>query len=147
MERLLEVIKEKFKEYMELMVGIGNDDTEHDFRRDFIVEHLFGLTTYDTHLTTIFNNTITEVMRVIYERGNFEYIKDEKNYIKFILVANILDEHNMINWGSSIRGCWFDFGEAIEFSALGDEKFMVEDSKDFIKLIEWFECKDLGGDK
>lgn len=143
MERLLEVLKEKFKEYMEMMICFGHEGTEQEFRRDFIIEQLFNLATYDTHISSIFNESLIEVMRVIYERRNFEYIKDEKNYIKFILVANKLDEYNMIEWGTSIRGCWFTFKESIQFSELSDEIFIVEDSKEFIKLIDWFDCKDL----
>lgn len=149
MEKLLNALKEKFKEYMELMTATGHDDTEEEFRKTYIVENIFNMTTYDTRLSVMFSDTIVEVMRVIYERRNFEYIKDKNNYVKFILVANMLDWMHMIEWGTSIRGCWFDnnYGKPMKFSELDDEEFIIDNPDDYIKLIEWFECKDLKGEK
>lgn len=74
----------------------------------FLSDVIFGLTTYDTGLDIEFGKDILEVMEVINNKTNFEYIKYEgDDYKKFILVANLLDQYNWIEWGSSIRGCWF----------------------------------------
>ncbi len=73
------------------------------------VSDIFDITTYDYDLSMKFGKDIIEVMEVINNRKNFEYMKeDEENYKKFILVANLLDKYNWIEWGTSIRGCWFD---------------------------------------
>lgn len=68
---------------------------------------IFGLTTYDGDLDERFVKDILEVCKVILERRNFEYIEEsEDNYVKYILVCQVLDRLHWINWGTSIRGAW-----------------------------------------
>ena len=70
---------------------------------------VFDLTTYDPALDEMFVKDILEVCKVILNRENYEYIKDEKNYIKYILVCQILEKFNWLGWGTSIRTAWFNF--------------------------------------
>ena len=74
----------------------------------WISNYVFGLTTYDGELDELFCRKIIEVCKVILDRKNFEYIKDKENYINYILVCQILEKHGWINWGTSIRGAWFE---------------------------------------
>ncbi len=69
---------------------------------------VFNLCTYDSCLDELFVNTILEVCKVILGGTNFEYIKDEQNYTKYILVCQLLDKFHWIDWGTSIRGAWFE---------------------------------------
>ena len=102
-----------------------------------------------------FGKDIIEVMEVINNRKNFEYIKEDKeNYKKFILVANLLDKYNWIEWGTSIRGCWFDKwsnpyieGECYDME---DKIEFDEDGKDIGLLLDFLksdECIDWGCDE
>lgn len=75
---------------------------------EWAANHVFDLTTYDGDLDELFVKCIIDVLKVIRDRYNFEYIKDEDNYIGFILVCQLLDKFHWIEWGSSIRGAWFD---------------------------------------
>ena len=125
-----------------------------DVKAIFVAD-IFDITTYDYDLSMKFGKDIIEVMEVINNRKNFEYIKEDKeNYKKFILVANLLDKYNWIEWGTSIRGCWFDkwsnpyiegdcydMEEKIEFD---------EDGKDIGLLLDFLksdECIDWGCDE
>lgn len=90
--------------------------------------NVFGLTTYDGELDELFVKDIIEVCKVIFDRTNYEYILNRENYIKYVLVCQMLDKHNWINWGSSIRGAWFD-----RSGCLGIE------SKDIMDELEWWD--------
>lgn len=70
--------------------------------------NIFDLFTYDSSLDEKFVKTIIEVCKVILEKGNYEYISDEQNYDKYILVCQMLRRFRWIDWGTSIRGAWFE---------------------------------------
>ena len=70
---------------------------------------VFGLVTYDAGLDEIFVRKIIKVCKVILNNETFEYIDtDETNYTNYILVCQLLDKKGWINWGTSIRGAWFE---------------------------------------
>lgn len=103
----------------------------------FLSSTIMGLTTYDTDLDFEFGKEIYEIMKAIYERKNFEYVKDDMKYKKFILISNILDRNGWLEWGTSIRGCWFDEYSEIELHDYTGEK--IRATNDFIKwLLEDF---------
>lgn len=82
------------------------DDRQSKY--EWAASEVFGLTTYDGDLDETFVKAILEVCKVIHNGSNFEYIKNEQNYIKYILVCQLLDKFHWIEWGTSIRGAWFD---------------------------------------
>lgn len=98
----IERLKNDIHEYTELM----NHETFKEAKNSYILNHIFNITTYDSDLDEKFVKAILEIMNVIIERKNFEYIKDENNYIKFITVVNLILES--LDWGTSIRGCFFN---------------------------------------
>lgn len=111
-------------------------------KSEFISKDIFNIITYDEGLTIDIANDILEVAEVIAKRQNFEYIKDESNYKKFIIVANLFYKNGLIEWGTSIRGCWFDF-EGIYKMAMGYKRAEWSNYKDLndeciCKLIEYF---------
>lgn len=76
-------------------------------KHEWAASHIFDLVTYDGGLDELFVKKIIEVCKVILDKTNYEYIKDENNYINYILVCQILDRFDWIEWGTSIRGAWF----------------------------------------
>ena len=80
---------------------------EYD-KYEWAANHIFDLCTYDAALDEKFVKDIFEVCQVIIDKRNFEYQIDNNNYIKYILVCQILYHFNWINWGTSIRGAWFE---------------------------------------
>lgn len=84
------------------------ENTCGNTKYEWAASEVFNLTTYDGTLDELFVKKIIEVLKVILNKTNFEYIKDETNYINYILVCQLLNEFNWIDWGTSIRGAWFD---------------------------------------
>ena len=82
--------------------------TGDDTKYEWAACEVFNLTTYDSALDELFVKKIIEVLKVIFERTTFEYILDEKNYVTYILVCQLLEQFHWIDWGISIRGAWFD---------------------------------------
>jgi hypothetical protein len=67
------------------------------------------LITYDDELDEEFVKKIIEVSKAIIDRQTFEYIAEShENYVVFILVCNLFEYFEWINWGTSIRGSWFE---------------------------------------
>lgn len=74
---------------------------------EWAASEIFDLCTYDGDLDERFVKTILEVCKIILENRNYEAIRDDNFYPKFIIVCNLLDHKKWIDWGSSIRGAWF----------------------------------------
>lgn len=90
-------------------MGYSSDEyTEREFKLIWLSDNLFDITTYDDDISLTFGKELFEVIKVIIDRTWNKYIKDESNYIKFIRCANLLDKGNYIEWGTSIRSCWFN---------------------------------------
>lgn len=96
-------VKELYKAQYEEECSRFKDTSKYSWA----MSEVFGLCTYDSSLDELFVKTIIEVCKVIKERTNFEYIGDRQNYIKYIQVCQLLNEFNWIEWGTSIRGAWF----------------------------------------
>ena len=94
-------------------------DDEYD-KYEWAANYIFELITYDAALDEKFVKDIIEVCKVIIDKRNYDYIKDDNNYIKYILVCQLLDRFQWINWGTSIRGAWF------ELSKTPDSKVILE---------------------
>lgn len=113
----------------------------------FLSDAIFGLTTYDIGLDIEFGKYILEIMEVISNKTNFEYIKYEgDDYKKFILVANILDKYNWIEWGTSIRGCWFSsYGNPTIYEDLDNLNMSkIEfDDENICNLLEYLRGEEL----
>lgn len=113
---------------------------------EWVATEMFGLTTYDSDLDERFVKDIIEVCKVILEKRNFEYIEaSEDNYIKYILVCQLLDSFHWLNWGTSIRGAWFDgYHPNCKAKDIYDGNgrpskvvpFTVDNLKDLIKFLE-----------
>lgn len=98
-------VKEKYKDHY---IDYCEIFTEAPNKYEWAAREIFGLTTYDGYLDELFVKKIIEVSKVILKRQTFEYIKDENNYITYIVVCQLFEHFNWIDWGTSIRGAWFD---------------------------------------
>lgn len=112
---------------------------------EWAASSIFNLATYDGDLDELFVKKILEVIKVILDGTNFEYIKDETNYRAYILVCQLLKEMNWINWGSSIRGAWFDdFISDEEVSPLFvphtyEDRLLYPSKENIVELIKFME--------
>lgn len=76
-----------------------------------VITMSFGLITYDRSVDAIFAENIVQVLEAIRDKTTFDYIKDKHQYLKYLVVVNLPIIHNLLNWGGSIRGAWFDLGD------------------------------------
>lgn len=129
--------------------GIDYNDymilTSSNSKYEWAAGHIFTLSTYDGALDELFVKKIIEVCKVILGKQNFEYIKNEENYITYILVCQLLNNLKWIEWGTSIRGAWFQaepVSEPIlryydqEVKDVKEIPFTIDNLKALIEFIE-----------
>lgn len=80
---------------------------------DFIDRAIFDLTTYDGSITEILVSKLIKICEAINNRTTFKFIENEQNYIDFITLLHFDFFKNRLNWGTSIRGAWWDETEYI----------------------------------
>ncbi len=105
----------------------------------FAGDELFEFTTYDSGIDGLFASKMTEVIEVLINHKNFEYIQSKEKYINYLLMVNMPFLTNKIEWGTSIRGAWIDdvdFSETVY--QIGNIEVKKEDIKVFLTdLINW----------
>lgn len=120
-------------------------------RLEFLANHIFQFTTYDSAISELFAGKAVEVCRAITEQKTFEYIKDsQENYQWFLIMCNLPFFADRISWGASIRGAWWDVYPEKFFELdtcglwVGDEQmtdtiqFSDEQWNQFIKAVIQF---------
>ena len=107
---------------------------------EFVAEDIFNLTTYDSWIDYVFTRYLLSIMTAIYDRKTFDFIKSSKdNYLVFITICNLLDNKGWIEWGTSIRGCWFDSSYSEKY-LFEEEKIPFNDNN--VKVfVEWLKTK------
>lgn len=91
-------IEEQYEEWKESEPDVTKEE--------FLMGHIFDFDTYDGDLDNFFCHLVVEVIEAILNRTTFDYIKD--NYKNYIIMVNMPFLKNKIDWGTSIRGAWFD---------------------------------------
>lgn len=103
------------------------NDLGHIFKNkyEFLSDEIFVLAPYDDSISEKWGKAIYEVMKAIYECKNYDYINiDQAHYETYLIVANLFEERELIEWGTSIRTAWFQT-DAIE--------------QDIKVLLDWME--------
>lgn len=113
---------------------------------EFIGESIFEFTTYDGEIDVIFAESMITVINHILNKTTFEYINEsETNYMNYLMMVNLPFLKNKLEWGTSIRGAWFDeYGHNSEPEPIiykinyGNIELPKSDIKIFLtQLIEW----------
>lgn len=86
-------------------------------RLEYLADYIFDFTTYDGSMSELFAAKAVEVCAAINDSKTFEYIKEFENYKWYLLMCNMPFFAGKLNWGTSIRGAWWDY--KIEFRSLG----------------------------
>ena len=79
-------------------------------RLEFLADYLFDFTTYDPEAGELFAGKAVEVCAAINDGRTFDYIKDADNYRWFLLMVNMPFFAGRLEWGTSVRGAWWDHG-------------------------------------
>lgn len=93
------------KSYNEIISNTCNPQT----KLEFLGNYIFDFVTYDSNLDEYFAKKMIEVLDVILNRATFQYIDlSHDNYLNFITMCNMQFLSDKIEYGTSIRGSWFD---------------------------------------
>lgn len=100
----------------------------------FLGEDIFDFTTYDGSISEAMAKDAVEAIDAITERKTFEYFKrDPGNEEKFIRIINTPFFQDRLDWGTSIRGAWWDMTGRFQNNSL-DRVHLEDDEKQIDKL-------------
>jgi hypothetical protein len=91
-----------------------NPDGTPENRAAFLADYVFDFTTYDDEKSKEFGTKALEVCRAVSDRKTFEYIEDPENYRWFLLMVNMPFFAVRLDWGTSVRGAWWNAGSPDE---------------------------------
>jgi hypothetical protein len=112
-----------------------NDEEDKTEPCEIIVQ-LFGLTTYDTGIDRILGRKIIDALLMIAEKRVYDIIDTNyEAYLDLITVINFKKIEDMLNWGTSIRGCWFDFSDGA-FEPIDNLTRFTDETYPVIKTAE-----------
>lgn len=98
--------------YTELLNQEYTEQLEHECppysRIEFVGNCVFDFTTYDGGMDVYFAKKMIEVIESIINKTTFDYQKDKSNYINYLTMVNMPFLQGKLDWGTSIRGAWFD---------------------------------------
>lgn len=79
-------------------------------RLEFLSAHVFNFTTYDSRFDELFSLKALEVCAAISGGQTFKYIENPDNYHWFLVMVNMPFFCNRLEWGTSVRGAWWEYG-------------------------------------
>ena len=89
-------------------VAVEQDECPPDSRLEWLGDQVFGFTTYDGAMSALFAEKAIEVCDAITRRETFDYIGSKDGYKWFLLMCNMPFFADRLEWGTSIRGAWWD---------------------------------------
>lgn len=141
---ILDRMYEEFRDWEE-QAGYEGEDLD---KLSFLGDKVFDFTTYELGVSKLFGERMLAVIRCIYERRTFEFMNlSEEHKTTYLLMVNMPYLHGKLEWGTSIRGAWFEeyghHGNDHHDMGLDDETgetILVpkRDIRNFIRqLLEW----------
>lgn len=113
------VLEESFKE----PDGSGY---HYETRMQFIAREVFDLTTYESDFDELIGREIFDVCMAITHKKTFDYIEDEECMAKYLRCVNMQFFKDRLDWGTSIRGAWWDHsGQVLKSCGLMDGPFQI----------------------
>lgn len=130
-----EIFEKRYNSYLECL--------EDQNVYTWAASEIFDLTTYDDGLDEIFVRTICTVAKGIILRRTFDFMNDDSLYIAYIVVCNMFERRHWIDWGTSIRGAWFDENTKAEpiFESYDETPDVPFTKENLVTLIEFIEEK------
>lgn len=99
----------KYKKQLEKIYLEQKHDEGYPINKlQFLGNRIFDFITYDYMADELFAKKTLEVIECILNRTNSHYQKSRENYINYMYIVNTPFMRDKLEWGSSIRGAWFD---------------------------------------
>lgn len=76
-------------------------------RYEYLSEHIFDFTTYDSDMSELFGKKALEMCLSINNKTTYDYIENEENHKWYLLMVNMPFFDKKLEWGTSIRGAWW----------------------------------------
>ena len=131
----LKMLEHSYKMYKE--ITFDKDAT----KLEYLASGVFDFITYEDHHSQVMATKCIEVCLAITNKTTYEYISSECDYRWYLIMVNMPFFQNKLEWGTSIRGAWWDVYGDETISILGKELFwnerMLEEVK--FKKEEWDE--------
>lgn len=105
-------------DYLEMLNRSYSEEGEGQGRFEFLADAVFGFTTYENEVSALMAEKCLEVCRAVTDRKTFEYIRDADNNQWYLIMVNMPFLKDRLEWGTSIRGAWWDL--------YGDDKFTIK---------------------
>jgi len=133
----LKLLQESYRETAE-----NRDDPTLE-KLEFLAEGIFGFTTYENVVSSTMAQKALEVCKAISDKKTFDYIASEEGNLWYLVMVNMPFFENRLNWGTSIRGAWWDLWGNKEFTIESCELFGGEqilelklNDSEWVKFIE-----------
>ncbi|BBB65868.1 hypothetical protein UNDYM_1615 [Undibacterium sp. YM2] len=135
-----------YKHLLENSYHIQCELDEEMSREAFLADYIFCFITYDSDMGEIFASKALEVCTAVSNQTIISYIENEDDYRWFLLMINMPFFAGRLNWGTSIRGAWWNHeGQTLETCGLwrGNKQalllnFTRHEWKDFIAAMAEF---------
>jgi hypothetical protein len=125
------------------------DILEADFRETehvqgdkllYLGDCVFDFITYVDEYSKHFAAAMLRTLQRIQDGTNFDFIQaSEENHLEYLTMVNMPFLKDRLEWGTSIRGAWFDHGKEIEVgNRFDDTVFKMEFSQYIKELLEWY---------
>ena len=104
--------------YLELLKESYEEEKERDNELDpyeYLADHIFDFTTYDGEAANRMGEVALSVCLAITDRSTFDYIENKVNYANYLNCVNLVFFMGKLEWGTSIRGAWWDLHGNKEF--------------------------------
>lgn len=88
-------------------------EDERPSRLAYLSDYIFDFTTYDDAISELFAGKALEVCAAISDKSTGNFIKDQDNYRWFLLMVNMPFFARRLDWGTSIRGAWWDYADQV----------------------------------
>ena len=130
MGKFIEILDRNYKEQAEM--GI-----EFETKMEYLGSTVFDFTTYDGAIDVLFAEKMIPVLKCILDRKTFEYQENKEQYINYLMMVNMPFLVDKLEWGTSIRGAWFDDYREYEIDCGRIEIKKQELTLFITDLIEW----------
>jgi hypothetical protein len=108
-----------YAELLEHSFAVEKEQSDCESRLEFLSDHIFDFTTYDSAMAELFARKAVEVCAAITNHTTFDYIKNQDDYEWFLIMCNMPFFATRIDWGSSIRGAWWSSPKQFELASCG----------------------------
>ena len=118
-----------YKALLEHSYGMACRENEcaPNSRLQYLADEIFDFTTYESAAAELFAKKAVEVSDAITNGKTFDYIENEEGRIWYLLMCNMPFFADRIDWGTSIRGAWWNHGGTVLSSCglyVGDEQLL-----------------------